>query len=141
MDICVDHYLWVLYQRTVKVDTNKVHEWRKVTAQEKCKTVTVSKRFTKLVDEDFTWKDPKGGGKGRHADNGLRDRGHGSGLQAEAIARVRAARRPGLSPGITSGFRDDYRQSIASGLKAASNRSFHGGSLRGGYGHGARSMW
>src|SRR5262249_25108003 len=37
---------------------------------------------------------------------------------------------------ITSAFRDDYRQSIASGLKAATNRSYHGGSLRGGYGHG-----
>ncbi|MEN3347091.1 MAG: hypothetical protein V7632_726, partial [Bradyrhizobium sp.] len=47
-----------------------------------------------------------------------------------------AAERAGLSPGITSAFRDDYRQSIASGLAAASNRSFHGGSLRGGYGHG-----
>ena len=42
----------------------------------------------------------------------------------------------GLSPGITSAFRDDYRQSLASGLKAATNRSYHGGSLRGGYGHG-----
>jgi hypothetical protein len=39
-------------------------------------------------------------------------------------------------PGMTSGFRDDYRQSIASGNKAATNRSYHGGSLRGGYGHG-----
>ena len=42
----------------------------------------------------------------------------------------------GLDPGMTSGFRDDYRQSIASGNKAATNRSYHGGSLRGGYGHG-----
>ena len=42
----------------------------------------------------------------------------------------------GLAPGITSAFRDDYRQSIASGLKAASDRSYHGGSFRGGYGHG-----
>src|SRR5271167_4052211 len=42
----------------------------------------------------------------------------------------------GLAPGITSAFRDDYRQSLASGLKAATNRSYHGGSLRGGYGHG-----
>src|SRR6266576_615466 len=42
----------------------------------------------------------------------------------------------GLAPGMTSGFRDDYRQSIASGNKAATNRSYHGGSLRGGYGHG-----
>jgi hypothetical protein len=47
-----------------------------------------------------------------------------------------AAEQQGLSPGITSAFRDDYRQSIASGLKAASDRSYHGGSLRGGYGHG-----
>jgi hypothetical protein len=47
-----------------------------------------------------------------------------------------AAESAGLSPGITSAFRDDYRQSIASGLKAASDRSYHGGSTRGGYGHG-----
>ncbi len=39
-------------------------------------------------------------------------------------------------PGITSAFRDDYRQSIASGRKAASDSSYHGGSRRGGYGHG-----
>jgi hypothetical protein len=42
----------------------------------------------------------------------------------------------GLAPGMTSGFRDDYRQSIASGLKASTDRSYHGGSFRGGYGHG-----
>jgi len=47
-----------------------------------------------------------------------------------------AAEAAGLRPGITSAFRDDYRQSIASGLKAASDRSYHGGSSRGGYGHG-----
>jgi hypothetical protein len=40
----------------------------------------------------------------------------------------------GLGPGITSG--DDYRQSLVSGLKAATDRSYHGGSFRGGYGHG-----
>jgi hypothetical protein len=49
---------------------------------------------------------------------------------------LRAAEQAGLSPGITSAFRDDYRQSIASGLKAATDRSYHGGSFRGGYGHG-----
>jgi hypothetical protein len=42
----------------------------------------------------------------------------------------------GLAPGITSAFRDDYRQSLASGLKAATDRSYHGGSSHGGYGHG-----
>src|SRR2546423_12299124 len=49
---------------------------------------------------------------------------------------LHAAEQAGLSPGITSAFRDDYRQSIASGLKAASDRSYHGGSFRGGYWHG-----
>ena len=49
---------------------------------------------------------------------------------------MQAAEQAGLSPGITSAFRDDYRQSIASGLKAADDRSYHGGSFRGGYGHG-----
>jgi hypothetical protein len=42
----------------------------------------------------------------------------------------------GLSPGITSGFRDDYRQELANGNKAAPDSSYHGGSRRGGYGHG-----
>jgi len=42
----------------------------------------------------------------------------------------------GLMPGITSAFRDDYRQAIASGHKASSDSSYHGGSRRGGYGHG-----
>src|ERR1700689_3603239 len=49
---------------------------------------------------------------------------------------LHVAEQAGLSPGITSAFRDDYRQSIASGLKAANDRSYHGGSFRGGYGHG-----
>jgi hypothetical protein len=49
---------------------------------------------------------------------------------------LHAAEQAGLQPGITSAFRDDYRQSIATGLKAASDRSYHGGSTRGGYGHG-----
>ena len=42
----------------------------------------------------------------------------------------------GLAPGITSGFRDDYRQALASGKKAATDSSYHGGSRHGGYGHG-----
>ena len=49
---------------------------------------------------------------------------------------LRAAEQAGMSPNITSAFRDDYRQSIASGMKAATDRSYHGGSFRGGYGHG-----
>jgi hypothetical protein len=49
---------------------------------------------------------------------------------------LHVAEAEGLSPGMTSAFRDDYRQSIASGLKAANDKSYHGGSFRGGYGHG-----
>jgi hypothetical protein len=49
---------------------------------------------------------------------------------------LRAMDDAGLMPGITSAFRDDYRQSIASGNKAATDSSYHGGSRRGGYGHG-----
>ncbi len=48
----------------------------------------------------------------------------------------RAMDEAGLAPGMTSGFRDDYRQSLASGNKAATDSSYHGGSRRGGYGHG-----
>jgi hypothetical protein len=49
---------------------------------------------------------------------------------------LRALEGAGLMPGITSAFRDDYRQSTATGQKAQSDRSYHGGSFRGGYGHG-----
>ena len=58
------------------------------------------------------------------------------GFKLKLFHTLHAAEAAGLSPGITSAFRDDYRQSIASGLKAASNKSYHGGSSRGGYGHG-----
>jgi hypothetical protein len=57
-------------------------------------------------------------------------------FKLKLYSALRAMDDAGLAPGITSAFRDDYRQSLASGLKAAINRSFHGGSLRGGYGHG-----
>ena len=43
----------------------------------------------------------------------------------------------GVPWAILSAFRDDYRQHIASGIKASGGNSLHGGSRRtGGYGHG-----
>jgi len=133
---CVDHYLWTLYQRTPKEDSVKTSEQRKVTVRKKHKMVTVTRTFTKLVDEDFSWKDPKAAEHaGMLLDNyviGGMDRD----FKVKLVQMLRAADAAGQSPGITSAFRDDYRQSIASGLKAADNRSYHGGSLRGGYGHG-----
>jgi len=136
VDICIDRYLWALYQRTPKEDAIKVLEWRDVAVKRKRKLVMVSRAFTKLVDQDFAWKDPKAA---EHAGMPMVDYvigGMDRSFKLKLFHLLHAAEAAGLSPGITSGFRDDYRQSIASGLKAASNRSYHGGSLRGGYGHG-----
>jgi hypothetical protein len=136
MDACIDRYLWALYQRTAKEDSIKVQERRAVTIKRKGRTVTVMRSFTKLVDEDFGWKDPKAAD---HAGMPLMDYvigGMDRSFKRKLFRTLLAAEAAGLSPGITSAFRDDYRQSIASGLKAASDRSYHGGSTRGGYGHG-----
>jgi hypothetical protein len=135
-DICIDRYLWALYQRTPKVDTIKVQERRDLTVKKKGKTVIVTKSFTKLVDEDFTWKDQKAAEKAGMPMMDYVIGGMDRSFKLKLFHTLRAAEEAGLSPGITSAFRDDYRQSIASGLKAATDRSYHGGSFRGGYGHG-----
>jgi len=136
LESCIDRYLWALYQRTPKEDTIKVQELRKVTIKKKRKTLTVTKSFTKLVDEDFTWKDPKAAEKAGMPMMDYEIGGIDRSFKVKLFRMLHAAEDAGLSPGITSGFRDDYRQSIASGLKAATDRSYHGGSFRGGYGHG-----
>ena len=53
MEICVDRYLWALYQRTPKEDTIKVPERRNVSVKRKGRMVTVTRTFTKLVDHFF----------------------------------------------------------------------------------------
>jgi len=141
---CIDRYLWALYERTLKQDTMKVQERRKVTVQvkvkKKKKTVTVTKvvtrTFTKLVPQDFTWKDPHAAARIGMPMKDYVIGGMDRSFKLKLFHTLHAAEQAGLSPGITSAFRDDYRQSIASGLKAASDRSYHGGSFRGGYGHG-----
>jgi D-alanyl-D-alanine carboxypeptidase len=143
-EICIDQFLWALYQRTRKEDTIKVYEQRKVTVKvtvkKKRKTVTVSKTltktFTKLLDQDFTWKDPKAAEKAGMPMMDYVIGGMDLNFKLKLFHTLHAAEQAGLSPGITSAFRDDYRQSIASGPKAATDRSYHGGSSRGGYGHG-----
>ncbi len=136
VDICVDRYLWALYQRTPKEDTIKELERRNVAVKRKGKMVTVARTFTKLVDEDFGWKDPKAAERAGKSMMDYVIGGMDRSFKLKLFHTLHAAEAAGLSPGITSAFRDDYRQSIASGLKAASNRSYHGGSSRGGYGHG-----
>jgi hypothetical protein len=136
VDICVDRYLWTLYQRTPKEDSIQELERRNVTVKRKGKMVTVARTFTRLVDEDFGWKDPKAAERAGMSMMDYVIGGMDRSVKLKLFHTLHAAEAVGLSPGITSAFRDDYRQSIASGLKAASNRSYHGGSSRGGYGHG-----
>jgi len=135
-DACIDQYLWSLYERTPKVDTVKVEERIKVKVKNKGKTRTVVKSLIKYVTEDFAWKDPKAAQK---AGMSLKDYvigGMDRDFKRKLHDALRAMEEAGFSPGITSAFRDDYRQEIATGNKAAADSSYHGGSRRGGYGHG-----
>jgi hypothetical protein len=136
VELCIDRYLYAVYERTPKLDTVKESQQVKVTVKKNGKTRTVTKTVVKLVDEDFGWKDPKAA---ERAGMSLQDYvigGMDPGFKVKLYHALRAMDDAGLMPGITSGFRDDYRQSIASGKKAASDSSYHGGSRRGGYGHG-----
>jgi hypothetical protein len=135
-EICIDEYLWSLYERTPKIDTNKVTQRIKMAVKKKGKTRTVVKTMTKYVVGDFTWKDPIAA---QRAGMSLKDYvigGMDRSFKLKLYRALRAMDEAGLMPGITSAFRDDYRQSIAAGRKAASDSSYHGGSRRGGYGHG-----
>jgi hypothetical protein len=135
-ETCIDRFLWALYERAPKLDMIKVQELRKVTVKKRGKIKTVTKTFTRLVDNDFTWKDPKAAEKVGMTMMDYVIGGMDRSFKLKLFYTLYAAEQAGLSPGITSAFRDDYRQSIISGLKAANDRSYHGGSFRGGYGHG-----
>ena len=135
-ELCVDQYLWSLYQRARKVDTIKVVEQKKASDVKKGKLRTIIQKIVKLVREDFTWKDPAAAEKAGMQQMDYVIGGMDRSFKLRLYRALRAMDDAGLGPGITSAFRDDYRQSLASGLKAATNRSYHGGSLRGGYGHG-----
>jgi hypothetical protein len=113
-----------------------VPERKSVTVNRKGKTRTVTRTVIKLVDEDFTWKDPKAAVKVGMSVAEYLIGGMDRSFKVKLYHLFRALDDAGLAPGMTSGFRDDYRQSIASGNKAASDSSYHGGSRRGGYGHG-----
>ena len=135
-EICIDDYLWALYERTPKVDTNKITERVKATVKIKGKTRTITKTVTKYVLGDFTWKDPIAAQK---VGMSLKDYvigGMDRSFKQKLHHAMRQMDEAGFAPGITSAFRDDYRQAIAVGKKAASDSSYHGGSRRGGYGRG-----
>ncbi len=135
-ELCIDQYLWSLYQRARKVDTIKVVEEKKASVVKKGKLRTIIQKIVKLVREDFTWKDPAAAEQAGMPQMEYVIGGMDRNFKLRLYHAFRAMDDAGLAPGITSAFRDDYRQSLASGLKAATNRSYHGGSSRGGYGHG-----
>jgi hypothetical protein len=135
-DACIDDYLWSLYERAPKLDAEKQTERLKKTVKSKGKVRTITKTITKFVPADFTWKDPIAAEK---AGMSLKDYvigGMDRGFKRKLYHALRAMDDAGFMPGITSAFRDDYRQAIATGNKASSDSSYHGGSRRGGYGHG-----
>jgi hypothetical protein len=106
----VDDYLWEVYQRQpLKRDSTG----------------------------DFTWKDPA---SAKRMGLSLADYVIG-GMDAKFRERLyhagRAMDADGIQWSMLSAFRDDYRQRLASGFKASTGNSLHGGSRRtGGYGNG-----
>jgi len=88
------------------------------------------------VTGDFTWKDPIAAQRSGMPPKDYVIGGMDRVFRLQLFHALRAMDAAGFMPGITSAFRDDYRQAIATGNKAASDSSYHGGSRRGGYGHG-----
>src|SRR5258707_15884089 len=118
---CIDQYLWSVYERARKVDMIKVEERIKVTVEKNGKSRTVTKTVTKLVNEDFTWKDPHAAEKAGMSVAQYVIGGMDRGFKVRLYHLFRALDDARLAPGMTRGFRDDYRQSIASGNKAVNH--------------------
>jgi hypothetical protein len=106
----VDQYLWNVYRRSsVKWDSHGDFTWKDAAAAERL-GLPVRDYVIGGMDPDFRE------------------------LLFQAGNAMDAA---GIAWTVLSGFRDDYRQELAVGLKAHGGNSFHGGSVAtGGYGHG-----
>jgi hypothetical protein len=86
---------------------------------------------------DFTWKDPAAAKRMNMPMPVYVIGGMDPDFREQLYHAGHAMDEAGIHWSILSGFRDDYRQSIASGLKAGNSNSLHGGKARtGGYGHG-----
>ena len=106
----IDDYLWEVYQRQpVKRDSTG----------------------------DFTWKDPAAASRMGLSLQEYVIEGMDPGFREQLYRAGRAMDADGIQWSMLSAFRDDYRQRLASGFKARTGNSLHGGSRRtGGYGHG-----
>jgi hypothetical protein len=86
---------------------------------------------------DFTWKDPAAAKRMNMAMPVYVIGGMDPDFREQLYHAGHAMDEAGIQWSMLSAFRDDYRQSIASGLKAGNSNSLHGGKARtGGYGHG-----
>jgi hypothetical protein len=86
---------------------------------------------------DFTWKDPAAAKRFGVSMPAYVIGGMDPDFREQLYHAGRAMDADGIRWSILSAFRDDYRQSLASGFKARSSYSLHGGKARtGGYGHG-----
>lgn len=106
----LDAYLWEVYQRQpVKKDRGG----------------------------DFSWKDPAAANRVGKTLQAYVILGMDADFRELVYHAGKAMDAAGIEWTIVSGFRDDWRQSIASGIKARTGYSRHGGSRAvGGYGHG-----
>jgi hypothetical protein len=106
----VDDYLWEVYQRAPS---------------------------KKDGAGDFTWKDPAAAKRLGMPMPTYVVGGLDPDFREQLYHAGRAMDAAGIRWSILSAFRDDYRQHLASGLKAGDSNSLHGGKARtGGYGHG-----
>jgi hypothetical protein len=110
-ELCIDQYLWSLYQRARKVDTIKVVEQKKASVVKKGKLRTIIQNIVKLVREDFTWKDPAAAEKAGMPEMEYVIGWVDEGFKLRLYHALHAMDAAGLAPGITSAFRDDYRVS------------------------------
>jgi len=86
---------------------------------------------------DFTWKDPAAAERVSMSLPKYVILGMDADFREQLYHAGRAMDAAGVRWSMLSAFRDDYRQRIASGIKASGGNSLHGGSRRtGGYGHG-----
>jgi hypothetical protein len=106
----VKDYLWSVYQRSgTKMDSHG----------------------------DFTWKDSAAASVWGLSMEDYAVGGMDPDFRELLFAAGQAMDAAGIDWSILSGFRDDFRQSLAVGLRARGGNSFHGGSVAtGGYGHG-----
>src|ERR1700755_523137 len=78
--------------------------------------VTVTRSFSKLVDEDFTWKDPRAAERAGMPMMDYVIGGMDRSFKLKLFHVLRAADAAGLLPGITSAIRGDYPQSARDAL-------------------------